>query len=75
MLKRTLPKEFCENKLKMKNFPLRGLFWDLEIFGKFTIFDFCFLASNGRKYVETRSPEGIFAKKSKMKIFPLMGLF
>ena len=40
MLKRALPEEFCE---KMKKFPLRGLFWDLEIFGKnfkFLIFVF-----------------------------------
>ena len=70
MLKRA-PEGIFSKKSKMKKNPLMGRFWDLEIFGKFIIFDFCFLALNGRKYVETCSPEGIFAKKSKMKKFPL----
>ena len=59
MLKCALLKDFCE-KSKMKNLSLRGLFWDLQIFGK--ISNFWFLASNGRKYVKTCFSERIIAK-------------
>ena len=37
MLKRALAKELLQ-KLENENFPLKVIFWDLEIFGKFSNF-------------------------------------
>ena len=67
MLKRALPKEYCE-KMKNKKFPLRGLFWDFEIFGKnfkFSIFIFWpRMVGNMLK----RALPKVFCRKTKNKI-------
>ena len=46
-----------------------------KITKNFKFFDFCFLAQNGRKYVETCSAGEIFTKNSILKNFPIVAHF
>ena len=54
----------------IKNFSLRGLFWDLQNFGKFSNFDFCFWQRKVGKMLKFNLPM-IFCKKSNLKKNPL----
>ena len=55
----------------LKEFLRKNQIWKISLLEDFSdnyrknlkIFDVCFSAENGRKYIETYSPEGIFAKK------------
>ena len=57
-------------KWKMKIFPLRGLFWDLEIFGKIHNFRFLFFGLKWSEICWNVLSRRIFCEKSKIKIFP-----
>ena len=58
---------------KMKKFPLKGLFWDLDIFGKFRKFRFSFFRPQMvRNMLKRALPKNSLRK---MKKFALEGIF